>query len=262
MGITLCSLASGSKGNSIYITDGKTSVLVDAGINCRELMSRAQKSGADIGGISAVISTHCHSDHCKGMAGLIKKTGAPVFVHREGAQALLAQTGLPQSAITTFNGNDFIVGTLSITPLKLSHDVPHCSGFLISGSDSAAAVIMDLGELPDNILQTIRGADMVVIESNHDRELLQTGRYPYFLKRRIMSAKGHLSNDECASACGKLLHGGTKRFMLAHLSEENNYPELAYTTFVSHMSQQGIGLSEYTAEIAFQHKPTKLMSAK
>lgn len=259
MSLNICTLASGSKGNCIYISDGKTSVLIDAGISLRTLKQRAKENNINLSSVSAVISTHCHTDHCSGIRTFMDGFKIPSFVHIEGLTALSEKTNVTRLRLSTFT-QDFSIGSLQIQPLKLNHDVPHCSGFIINNGESSVGAVMDLGEIDNNIISALKGVKTLIIESNHDEHMLKTGRYPYHLKRRILSNSGHLSNDMCAGACLELIKSGTKNILLAHLSEENNLPELAFSALTEKLLSCGFQEGkDYHAEVALQHKTSKMI---
>jgi phosphoribosyl 1,2-cyclic phosphodiesterase len=254
----ICLLASGSKGNCAYVSDGKTSILIDIGLPYSTLRQMAQKSDIDLSGVSAVVSTHCHIDHCRGMAVFARKHDIPVYAHGDGAELLALKTGLKKSGIIPFN-KDFTVGSLALSPFLLPHDAPACCGFSVYGGGKKLSIATDLGSA-ENVLENMYGSDLAVIECNHDVNMLLEGRYPPALKRRIMSELGHLSNDDCAVSVKTLAEKGTKNFILAHLSEENNLPELAYFCVTRHLSVCGIAEGrDYRLTIAYQRKSTHII---
>lgn len=250
-------LASGSKGNCIYISDGKTSLLTDIGLCYRDLKTRAQQAEIELGNISAVLNTHCHSDHCKGIRTFVKRHDVPVYSHSAGADALKACTGLEEENITVFEKN-FSIGGINVEAFSLPHDAPHCSGFSFMSGNSRISIATDLGAAGNDTLENMYGSGLAVIESNHDTDMLVNGRYPFPLKRRIMSKLGHLSNADCTAAAAKLLENGTKNFILAHLSEENNLPELAFASLTDYLDVYAKEGRDYFASVAYQYKISKM----
>ncbi|NLK16978.1 MAG: MBL fold metallo-hydrolase [Clostridiales bacterium] len=252
----ICIFASGSKGNCLYISDGKTFILVDAGYSYRTIAARAAAAGIDISGVGAIISTHCHYDHSRGISSVIDSLGIPVYAHADGIEALSLLYGIGKKHIVPFKG-DFFIGGLRFSPYLLSHDAPACCGISIESGGRRVSIATDLGKVDEEALAHMRGADLVVIESNHDVEMLKKGRYSAALKRRILSPVGHLSNEQCAEAMEKLLEWGTKAFVLAHLSEENNLPELAFSCatqrLLSLCAREG---RDYSLYLAGQRWPT------
>jgi len=258
--VELCIFASGSKGNCLYISDGNTSVLIDAGYCYRTIALRAAAAGVDISGVRAIINTHCHNDHSRGIISFTGRLGIPVYAHADGMEALSRFFGIEKSNIVPFKG-DFSIGSLNFSPYLLSHDAPVCCGISVESGGRRVSVATDLGRIDEETLSRMCGADLVVIESNHDVDMLKKGRYSAALKRRILSEKGHLSNDQCAAALEKLLGWGTKAFVLAHLSEENNLPELAFSC----ATQRLLGLAaregrDYSLYLANQHRPTGIFA--
>ena len=233
-------------------------MLIDAGYSYRTIASRAAGAGIDISGVQAIVNTHCHTDHCRGANSFIKRLGIPVFSHADGKAALSLYGGIEEENIIPFKG-DFSIGSLNFSPFRLSHDAPVCCGLVVESGGKKVSISTDLGEADEETVARMRGADLLVIESNHDIEMLLKGRYSEPLKRRILSSRGHLSNEQCAAAIEKLLSGGTRAFVLAHLSEENNLPELAFSAAVGRLSRmcakEG---SDYSLHLASQHEPTRV----
>lgn len=233
-------------------------MLIDIGISYRSLNFVAAKTGIDISSISAVINTHSHSDHCKGIGTFLKKHGIPVYTHNEGKNSLIKAARIEERDIQVFD-KSFNVGSLMVTPFLVPHDAPVCCGFSVESGGKKISLATDLGKADDGILEYFYGSDIAVIESNHDTDMLTEGGYPYCLKKRIMSDFGHLSNMSCAQAAYKLLCRGSKNFILAHLSEENNLPELAFSSVSGYMQANGAAQGrDYTLAVASQHKPTKM----
>lgn len=258
MSLKLCLLASGSKGNCTYISDGKTAALIDIGISYRALCNAAQNTGIDLNSVNAVINTHSHSDHCKGMATFLKKHDVPLYSHFEGKKSLVKVAGLDEKRVSVFT-KSFTVSSLTVTPFSLSHDAPVCCGYTVEGGGKRVSIATDLGKAEGQVLEFFYGSDISVIESNHDIVMLREGRYPASLKRRILSDYGHLSNESCAEAIYKLIDKGNRNFVLAHLSEENNLPELAFSSINGYLKNRGIEEGKnFTLSVAYQHKPTKV----
>jgi phosphoribosyl 1,2-cyclic phosphodiesterase len=254
MSLSLCVLASGSRGNSLYISDGRDAALVDIGLPYGLLRARAESRGLSLSGVSAVLNTHCHTDHCKGMGVFLNKHDVPVYSHTLGVQALSLAAGINPARIKAFTAG-FSVGAIEVLPFLLSHDAPVCCGYTFRAGGRAISVATDLGTADESVLSRMYGSDIAVLECNHDRNMLLSGRYSPALKRRILSEKGHLGNDECAAAAERLLRFGTKTLVLAHLSEENNSPELAFSCVERRLRAQGATEGkDYRLYTASQHK--------
>lgn len=233
MSIRLCSLSSGSQGNCILVASETTSVIVDAGIPVSTITS-----GMKLLGLSdpKVLITHCHSDHTQTLPALSRKYSPEVYCHADCYGQINKK--MNGGRLIPVEG-DFFVGDITISPFRVSHDVP-CVGYCFYQKGRKISIVTDLGCVDGAALNALSGSDIVFIEANHDEELLKNNpSYPAALKKRIMSGRGHLSNTACARA---LLHiaDGVKQIILGHLSQENNYPELAYDTVSRILTQNGI----------------------
>ncbi len=236
-----CPLFSSSTGNSVYIGGGDDSILIDVGMTAKQMDEALWRIGVDGDNIRNIFITHEHSDHIKGLKVFTKKHKARVFMTGGTYEALTktdALDNVAECSIITPEGAD--IGCMHIKPFAISHDTLEPCGYTIEMSNGRKiAVATDLGIMTDEVLNAITGCDLVMLESNHDVNMLQCGGYPYMLKRRILGVKGHLSNDVCAETLVKLIKSGTTRFFLGHLSRENNMPHLAYQTSVSALEMAG-----------------------
>lgn len=226
----ICPLFSGSTGNSTYIGTKYGGLLVDAGASARALCETIERAGGSYEEIAAVAVTHEHIDHIKGLKPILNKTGAVMIASSETAAALADKIPAGTSVITLGdNGTKSAeIAGMEITRFATSHDCAGSSGFVFTLSDGRKiAVCTDLGVVTDGVRSALRGCDTVLIESNHDIEMLKRGPYPPELKLRIMSERGHISNNACAAELPALLQSGTKRIILGHLSLKNNSPMLA-----------------------------------
>ena len=234
MGVSVSVLASGSRGNSAIVSSSRTRILLDAGISCREIFKRMKAIGEDPHSLSAILITHEHSDHVAGLRTLSKKLGVPVFMtgatHQAWARASRDEDGvMPEIAtLETFaSGHSFDIGDIAVTPFTIPHDAADPVGFTFRAEGIKVGVVTDLGYLPLSVLDHLRGSDALVIESNHDLEMLRGGPYPWSVKQRVMSRVGHLSNDALADFFCNDYDGRAAYVVLAHLSEQNNHPEVA-----------------------------------
>ena len=223
----ICVFASGSGGNCLLVSDGDTHILIDAGISMRRIQTGLSRSSLAWNDITGVLITHEHSDHIYGLETLARRHPLPVFAPHTVASRLLGQ--LPQLAdclrIVPV-GESFPLGEVRVTAFHTPHDTDESVGYRIEGS-SVYAHATDTGSLTEELFEGLRGADTVLIEANHDERMLRDGPYPFYLKRRILSARGHLSNADCAALAHRLAESGTRRVILGHLSKTNNRPELA-----------------------------------
>jgi len=258
-------LASGSKGNSTLVASSRTRILVDAGLSCRELMKRMQMANEDPAAIDALLITHEHQDHVQGVAVLARKLGVPVYftqaTHRAWMRWMMPQKRLTYAAwlalrqqppgveevekasvekaedpcslpgVEYFSaGSGFSIGDIVVTPFTIPHDAADPVGFVFEADGVRMAIATDLGYMPPNVKMAIRNCDVLMLESNHDLEMLRDGPYPWSVKQRVMSRVGHLSNEATSDFLEKNYDGNASYVVLAHLSESNNLPELARVT--------------------------------
>lgn len=240
MEVKIYSLYSGSRGNATFIKVGDTAILIDAGKNARALCGALSAIGERIENVSALFITHEHSDHVSALELLAKKNSFPIFITRQSAQKFEAGSPLRErlserEIIFTEN-----IGNLTVRSFPTSHDSLMSVGYRIEFSDEdgdhAIGYATDTGYVSKDIKDALLGCDAVVLECNHDEDMLMSGPYPSILKHRVSSKKGHLSNRACASFSHDLAVSGTRAIMLAHLSAENNEPSLAFDEVSSAVS--------------------------
>ena len=224
-----CLLASGSRGNALWIESCGEAVLIDAGVSCRQVNLRAAGAGLDIGRLRALVLSHEHGDHLSGARVLTRKHGLHVYATEGTARAWLDAGGEATSGLTHLRpGVTERIGVFRITPFSTSHDVADPVMFRVeNGSGQSLGLATDLGIVTRLVEDRLSGCQALVLESNHDPEMLIEGPYPWPLKQRIGSRVGHLSNGQAAELLSRLCHPGLERVVLAHLSETNNRPELA-----------------------------------
>jgi phosphoribosyl 1,2-cyclic phosphodiesterase len=234
MSVSVSVLASGSRGNSTIVQSSSTRILVDAGISCRETFKRMRALGDDPRGLSAILITHEHSDHVYGLAVLAKKLRIPVFMtgatQQAWARAMRDADGVrPQlEKFERFEaGRGFVVGDIEVKPFTIPHDAADPVGFTFRAEGIKVGVATDLGYIPPSVRDHLRGCDVLVMESNHDLEMLRGGPYPWSVKQRVMSRVGHLSNGALADFFSNDYDNKATFVVLAHLSEQNNHPEIA-----------------------------------
>lgn len=237
-----CTLFSGSSGNSYYIGSAKSGILIDAGRTAKQLDTMLEHCGIGSDAIQAIFITHEHTDHIKGLRVFASRHHLPVFASEGTLSELeLLDCFTPKYRAQPIEANGVECAGMYITPFHTSHDCAESVGYRIQTNDGRTiAVSTDLGYLSDEVRRKLTGADLIVLESNHDVGMLQNGPYPYSLKRRILSKKGHLSNTDCAEALSGFASSGTTRFVLAHLSSENNTPELAFQTSLCSLTMSGL----------------------
>lgn len=231
-------LASGSSGNSVFIEMGGTGLLVDAGISARRIVKSLADIGKDPGQIQALLITHEHTDHIKGLEVLSRRYRIPVYARPAAWDAMGGKMNLPDG-VQKLLGSGFEIGGVRIEPFKTSHDAADPVGFCFYKGRHKCVVATDLGMISTSVADALANADAVVLESNHDIEMLNTGPYPYFLKQRIRGARGHLSNRDAALALAAIPRKNRMHVFLAHLSQENNNPDLAERTVAGILSERG-----------------------
>ncbi|HUM82839.1 MAG TPA: MBL fold metallo-hydrolase [Lachnospiraceae bacterium] len=236
----LCSISSGSSGNCIYAGTGSASILVDAGISGIRIEKGLNSIELTTKDMDAILVTHEHSDHIKGLGILARRYGIPVYATQGTLSAIEENTSvgkIPQALFHVIHADTpFKIGDMDILPFSISHDAAEPVGFRIGHNNKKAAIATDMGCYNDYIIRHLMGLDVLLLESNHDVRMLEAGRYPYYLKKRILGEKGHLSNEDCGRLLSRVLHDGMKQVYLGHLSKENNYEELAYETVCSEVT--------------------------
>lgn len=233
-------LASGSDGNLTYIETSSSKIILDDGLSCQETIKRLQLLNVTPQQLDAILVTHQHVDHIRGVDNLSSKYNIPVYAHAqvwEGMDDKLQKVSATNRK--AFDGQ-FQFKDLQILPIEVAHDVK-CFAFSIQNGDSRISVVTDIGHITDQVINKIAGSQLVYIEANYDKNMLISGtKYPLSLKRRIAGPNGHLSNDDSAIAIAKLSALGTRQFVLSHLSKENNTPDLAYQFITDKLIKSGI----------------------
>jgi phosphoribosyl 1,2-cyclic phosphodiesterase len=234
MAVSVSVLASGSRGNCSLVATSSTRILVDAGLSGRETFKRLRALGERVEEISAILITHEHSDHVAGLQRLAAKLQVPVFLtaptHHAWSRAVRDEEGaIPELARSEHfsAGRGFRVGDIDVMPFTIPHDAADPVGFTFRAEGVKIGFATDLGYMPTNVRNHLRGCTVLIIESNHDVEMLRSGPYPWSVKQRVMSRVGHLSNDSLAEFFSSDYDGGAEYVVLAHLSEQNNHPEIA-----------------------------------
>jgi len=234
-------LLSSSSGNSTYITDDTTHILIDCGAPIKYIEKCLTRLGIEPGTLSGAFITHAHSDHVAAAGSLAKKYNIPIFATEEtfSLSGRYLSTISRKSAHIISAGDDIIIGDMVVHAYTIPHDVSGAVGYTVHDSETKFGIATDSGHVSDEIIENLSGCESVIVEANHDVDLLMHGPYPYPLKKRILSDKGHLSNVLCGELCVKLALSGTKSFWLGHLSEKNNIPEIAYRTVHKILTDEG-----------------------
>lgn len=225
-------LFSGSSGNAIYVGCDNANILVDAGMSGSRVCGELRRAGVDPASLDAILVTHEHADHIKGIGILSRKYDLPVYATEGTWHGMLDRIGpVPEkNRVYLEPDRDFFVGGIDITPFPTPHDAAESVGYTFALDGAKLAIATDLGCVRDSWLKHVLGADAVLLESNYDPDMLAAGPYPYDLKKRIASRRGHLSNDDAAAVAVELAKHGARHIILGHLSKENNFPALAMRT--------------------------------
>jgi len=261
MAVSVTVLASGSKGNCTLVSSSATRLLIDAGLSCRELLRRLLLCGQDACGIDAILITHEHTDHVAGLRVLARRFKIPVYItastYQEYQRCTRDAAGhrVHLDRREVFNpGSGFQVGDITVTPFTIPHDAVDPVGFTFRSDGIKVGICTDLGYMPASVRNHLSGCHVLMIESNHDLELLRGGPYPWSVKQRVMSRVGHLSNDALADFLTTDYDGGAEFLILAHLSEQNNHPEIARMTAERALGRQP-SLLRNRLMLAAQHEP-------
>lgn len=232
--IELCSIASGSSGNCIYTGTDHVHLLVDAGISKKRIENGLQEIGLKAEELDGILITHEHSDHVNGLGVMARKYAIPIYATEGTLQAILSDKRLGKIDEDLFRpisaGTDFAIGEVSVHPISTSHDAADPVAYILRNQNRSVGIITDLGKYDYSLVDNLQNLDVLLLEANHDVNMLQVGAYPYYLKQRILGDRGHLSNEACGQLLDTVLHDGLKKVLLGHLSKENNYPQLAYET--------------------------------
>lgn len=232
--MNLCSLASGSSGNCTFVSSGHTKLLIDAGVSGRKIENGLNSLEVSAGEIQGILVTHEHADHIQGLGVLARRYHTPIYGTAETITSILKMksTGrIPEELLHyVVPDKTFQINDITVEPFSTSHDAsnPVCYTFRADGHKIGMAT--DLGKYDDYIVSKLTGSEILLLEANHDVNMLMVGGYPYYLKQRILGDRGHLSNENSARLICRLFHEKLKYITLAHLSKENNFEELAYET--------------------------------
>lgn len=236
----LCSIASGSSGNCIFIGSEKTSLLVDAGISGKRVTAGVNALDRSMQELDGILVTHEHSDHIKGLGVLARKYRIPIYA-TPGTIAEIQRTNpigkMPEGIFHEIRADEtFCLGDMEILPFRISHDAAEPVAYRFCCCGKQAAIATDIGVYDEYTIDHLRELDVLLLEANHDLHMLQVGPYPYYLKQRIAGKRGHLSNESAGQLICKILHDNVKEIFLGHLSHENNYEDLAFETVCSEIT--------------------------
>ncbi len=258
-----CPLCSGSSGNASYLEAGDVRLLIDAGLSCRRLCALLDEIGASASQLSGILVTHEHIDHVRGIDVLARRYDLPVYANAACFAAMrpYVKNLLPQNIRVFESDKPFLIGKLTVLPFTTPHDAAHSVGYRFTHEGRSLAVVTDLGHMDGRLLGLLDGVSLLLIEANHDVDMLMSGDYPYALKKRILSANGHLCNEDCGLALAELYAHGAKTAILGHLSKENNTPALALVTVESELKQHGVPPEALRVLVAKRDEPTGYFTA-
>ncbi|MFP3155084.1 MBL fold metallo-hydrolase [Lachnospiraceae bacterium ZAX-1] len=230
----LCSIASGSSGNCIYVGSDHTNLILDVGISGKRVEEGLNYIGLQTKEMHGILITHEHSDHISGLGVIARRYGIPIYTTRGTKEAILNSKSvgkIDESLFCEINPEeDFTIGDVTVSSIAISHDAIQPTAYIVRQPRKSVGVITDLGTYDNCIIEKLQGLDILLLEANHDIHMLQVGNYPYYLKQRILGDGGHLSNELSGQLLGHVLHDKFKTVILGHLSKENNYEKLAYET--------------------------------
>ncbi len=252
MSLFITSLNSGSNGNCYYIGNDKEAVLIDAGISCKETEKRMKRSGLNIETVKAIFISHEHTDHIKGVEVLSKKFKLPVYITNGTLNN--SNLNIDIQLIKTFRAYESIkVGDLNVKPFPKLHDAADPFSFVVSGNGINIGVLTDIGNACHHVIENFKDCHAAFLEANYDEELLETGGYPFYLKRRIRGGHGHLSNVQSLEIFTKHRSENLSHLILSHLSRENNSPQLVQKLFTTHAGNTKIVVASRDYETDVYH---------
>ncbi len=247
MGVKFCPLVSGSSGNSTYISNGNTHILIDAGISCKQLTEHIRQLDLDPEDIDALFITHEHVDHIKGAGVLSRKYNIPVYATPGTWQGIGSTVGdfSPENVRYVYPDRMMVVGDLCVKPFAIPHDTIEPEADSVFTENRKLTVATDIGHVTECIKENIYDSDVLLLEANHDVDMLKNGSYPWPLKKRILGERGHISNVAAGDALSEIMSGTLKYVFLGHLSKENNEPHLAYETVGKILEHNRIKVGTY-----------------
>lgn len=258
----LCSISSGSEGNCIYVGGKQGNILVDAGLSGKKIETALQDIQVEPENIDAILVTHEHGDHIAGVGVMARRYHIPIYATVETINAMLhiKKVGkIPEGLFQIAEPNqEIVIKDLHITPFSISHDASNPVAYTFECDGHKIGIATDLGTYDDYIIGNLEGSEILMLEANHDVNMLQVGPYPYMLKRRILGNKGHLSNVNTAKLLCEILNDNVKHVILAHLSKDNNYPDLAYQTVKCELEENGFAKACDVLSIAKCGEPTTI----
>ena len=257
-----CSLYSGSSGNSMFVASGSTRLLLDAGLSAKKIIEALCSIGENPADLNAILVSHEHSDHIRGAGILSRKFNLPIYASEGTWQAMGQMIGpvLESNKVIFSSYEPFRIGDIEVTPFPIPHDASEPVGYSFSAAGKKVTVATDIGHINLELLSCFEDSDLLLLESNHDAEMLKVGPYPWNLKKRIAGQHGHLSNDTAGEVVAYMAEKGTKCFLLGHLSKENNFPELAYQTVCNALCEKSLKVgTDITVDVVLRDRVGKVI---
>lgn len=260
--LKFCSLYSGSSGNSLFVETSNTKILIDAGESCKKIENALNGLNVDINDIDAILVTHEHSDHIKGLGTIAKKFDIPIYANKETWDAMpqIAEKIQPSNQNQFKPYEKFDIGDLKILPFQIPHDAANPCGFNLFYGNQKISIATDLGHMDSKLIKYLEESQFILLEANYDPNILKCSKYPYTLKQRIAGPNGHLSNEMAGKTISYLMKSGLNKVMLGHLSKENNFPELAYQTVIDELCNNNFNANQLKMNVANRSMPSPVIN--
>ena len=256
-----CNLYSGSSGNCSFIETDKTKILVDCGVSFKKIKEGLESINQDIHDIDAVLITHEHSDHIKGLGVLSKNIDVPIYANKKTLDEIEKKYFI--SSTKPFVTDElFEINDLKVLPFSIPHDAADPVGFTINHKNKKISLATDIGHVENKLYKNLNESSFVLLESNYEPDMLKSSSYPYSLKHRILGPEGHLSNEDASNVIKTLVNNGLNNIMLGHLSKENNFPELAYQTTVNELIECNVDIDKLQLSVADREKINNIIDIK
>lgn len=263
--MNLCSIASGSSGNCIYVGNDSTHLLIDAGISKKRIEEGLTSIDVDPTKLNGILITHEHSDHISGIGVMARKYCLPIYGTVETIASILKTKNvgkIPEECFRFIKPDEpFVVNDIEVSPFSMSHDASNPVCYTLTSDNKKVGVATDLGVFDEHIIRNLSNSEIILLEANHDVNMLQVGSYPYYLKQRILGNRGHLSNENAGKLLNQIMHDRLKYIFLGHLSKENNFEELAYETVKNELETGNARLSNTVVmKVAKREAPSDFVS--
>jgi phosphoribosyl 1,2-cyclic phosphodiesterase len=255
--LAVCILASGSRGNATFVSSGSTSILIDAGLSGIEIERRLKSKGLSPKDLDAILVSHEHTDHIQGVGVLSRRFNLPVYINSKTQGAAFPQIGKVHDVKNFACGSTFLINDLAIHPFSISHDAEDPVGFTLNQNGTTIGIATDLGIVTAMVKEHLKGCSLLILEANHDEDMLINGPYPWSVKQRVKSRTGHLSNAASKQLLNEIQHDRLKHVILAHLSETNNTPQKAVDEVGKALNPNNVQL-----DVAVQHECSALFRIK